>query len=197
MVMGVSDSLPRGNRGRIRPDARGRRVRGSRLRRIDLEGLEPRTLLATIPAAAATAPPVNLSSLMGNAGGLTTSENSTTVAIDPTNPSKIVAAWVDNDPSLGITGPPYAVQSVLEVVYTINGGQTWSVLFSEPGTRPGPNPILLDSPVAVARSFCRSSTSQETRQLHKPSPHRKRAVMLLIEFSTSGYRPMISRSIRR
>jgi subtilisin-like proprotein convertase family protein len=81
---------------------------------------------------------------MGNAGGLTTSENSTTVAIDPTNPSKIMAFWVDNDPSLGITGPPYAVQSVLEGVYSINGGQTWSVLFSEPGTFPGPNPILID-----------------------------------------------------
>src|SRR5271167_1368775 len=64
MVMGVSDSLDRGNRGRFRPDARRKKVRSSRFRRIDLEGLESRTLLATIPAAAATALPANLSSLM-------------------------------------------------------------------------------------------------------------------------------------
>ena len=144
MVMGVSDSLPRGNRGRLRPDARRKKVRSSRFRRIDLEGLESRTLLATIPAAAATALPANLSSLMGNAGGLTTSENSATVEVDPTNPSKIVALWIDNDPSLGITGPPYAVQSILEGVYTINAGQTWTPLFGEPGTGLPVNPILMD-----------------------------------------------------
>jgi len=109
-----------------------------------LEGLESRTLLATIPAAAATALPANLSSLMGNAGGLVTSENSATVEVDPTNPSKIVALWIDNDPSLGITGPPYAVQSILEGVYTINGGQTWTPLFGEPGTGLPVNPIILD-----------------------------------------------------
>jgi len=141
MVMGVSDSLPRGNRGRLRPDARRKKVRSSRFRRIDLEGLEPRTLMATIPAAAATALPANLSSLMGNAGGLTTSENSTTVEIDPTNPSKMVALWIDNDPSLV---PPYLVQSVLEGVYTINAGQTWTPLFGEPGSGLPISPILLD-----------------------------------------------------
>ena len=144
MVMGVSDSLPRGNRGRLRPDARRKKFRSSRFRQVDLEGLESRTLLATIPAAAATALPANLSSLMGNAGGLTTSENSATVEIDPTNPSKIVALWIDNDPSLGITGPPYAVQSILEGVYTINAGQTWTPLFGEPGTGLRVNPILID-----------------------------------------------------
>ncbi len=144
MVMGVSDSLHRGNRGRLRPDARRKKLRSSRFRQIDLEGLESRTLLATIPAAAATALPANLSSLMGNAGGLTTSENSATVEIDPTNPSKIVALWIDNDPSLGITGPPYAVQAILEGVYTINAGQTWTPLFGEPGTGLPVNPILLD-----------------------------------------------------
>ena len=92
MVMGVSDSLPRGNRGRLRPDARRRKVRRSRLARIGLEGLEPRTLLATIPAAAATAPPQNLSNLTPTLGGLVREENSTTVEIDPVNPSKMVSA---------------------------------------------------------------------------------------------------------
>ena len=144
MVMGVSDSLPRGNRGRLGPDARRKRIRSSRFRRIDLEGLESRTLLATIPAAAATGLPQNLSSLMGNAGGLTPSENSTTVEVDPTDPSKIVALWIDNNPTLGVTGPPYAVQSVLEGAYTINGGQTWTPMFGEPGSGLPVSPILLD-----------------------------------------------------
>ena len=141
MVMGVSDSLPRGNRGRLRPAAQRRKVRRSRLRRMGLEGLEPRTLLATIPAAAATGAPVNLSSLMGNAGGLTTSENSTTVEVNPTNPSKIVAVWIDNDPSME---PPYDLQTILEGAYTINAGQTWTPLFGEPGSGLPVNPILAD-----------------------------------------------------
>jgi hypothetical protein len=59
-----------------------------------MEGLENRTLLATIPAAAATAGPQNISALMGNLGGLTgataASESSAQVAVDPTDPSKLV-----------------------------------------------------------------------------------------------------------
>jgi subtilisin-like proprotein convertase family protein len=141
MGMGVSDSLPRGNRGRVRPDARSRNVRRSRLRRMGLEGLETRTLLATIPAAAATGLPQNLSSLMPTLGGLSASQNSTTVQIDPTNPSKMVALWIDSDPALD---PPYLVDSVLEGVYTINAGQTWTPLFGEPGSGLPVAPILLD-----------------------------------------------------
>src|SRR5438874_2044300 len=101
MVMrtGASDSQGRGQRGRIRPDARPKKARQTRHRRTELEGLESRTLLATIPAATATGGPQNISSLFGNAGGLTTSESSVQVAVDPHNPQKLVAAWVDNDPA--------------------------------------------------------------------------------------------------
>src|SRR5215470_8098508 len=64
MVMrtGASSVHGRGHHGRIRPDAWSKRARKRRLRRIELEGLESRTLLATIPAAAATGNPVGLTS---------------------------------------------------------------------------------------------------------------------------------------
>ncbi len=68
MRTGSSDILSRGHRGRIRLDARLKKARKSRTYRIDLEGLESRTLLATIPAAAvvAGASPINLSALQDN-----------------------------------------------------------------------------------------------------------------------------------
>ena len=51
MRTGTSDILSQGHSGRLRLDARLRRARKSQNYRIDLEGLESRTLLATIPAA--------------------------------------------------------------------------------------------------------------------------------------------------
>ena len=104
MGTGASGNSLGGRRGRIRAKARHQEVRRMRVRRVELEGLEARTLLATIPAAAATAGPQNISSLFGNAGGLTTNESSPVVAVDPQNPQKLAAFWVDNDPALlGIT----------------------------------------------------------------------------------------------
>ena len=54
MRTGTSDILSQGHSGRLRLDARLRRARKPRNYRIDLEGLESRTLLATIPAATPT-----------------------------------------------------------------------------------------------------------------------------------------------
>ena len=53
MRTGSSDIQFQGHRGRIRPDARPRKARKSRYCFMDLEGLESRTLLATIPVATA------------------------------------------------------------------------------------------------------------------------------------------------
>ena len=61
MRTGSSDILSRGHRGRNRLDARLKNSRKSRLLWMDLEGLESRTLLATIPAATATGAPIDLS----------------------------------------------------------------------------------------------------------------------------------------
>ncbi len=67
MRTGTSDILSRGHSSRLRLDARLKRARKSRSYRIDLEGLESRTLLATIPAASVVAgtSPISLSSLRG------------------------------------------------------------------------------------------------------------------------------------
>ena len=101
MRTGTSDILSQGHSGRLRLNARLRRARKSRNYRIDLEGLESRTLLATIPAATpTTAAPTDISSLMGNVGGVNASESSSTVAVDPLDPSKLVAVWIDNDPTM-------------------------------------------------------------------------------------------------
>ena len=101
MRTGTSDILSQGHSGRLRLNARLRRARKSQNYRIDLEGLESRTLLATIPAATpTTAAPTDISSLMGNVGGVNASESSSVVAVDPLDPSKLVAVWIDNDPTM-------------------------------------------------------------------------------------------------
>ena len=53
MRMGAWDNQLQGHRGRIQPKVRLKEARKARARRVELEGLENRTLLATIPAATA------------------------------------------------------------------------------------------------------------------------------------------------
>ena len=90
MRTGTSDILSQGHSGRLRLDARLRRARKSQNYRIDLEGLESRTLLATIPAATpTTAAPTEISSLMGNVGGVNASESS---SVSGSRPARSVKA---------------------------------------------------------------------------------------------------------
>src|ERR1700678_1841210 len=101
MRTGTSDILSQGHSGRLRLNARLKRARKSQNFRIDLEGLESRTLLATIPGATpTTVAPNEISSLMGNVGGVNASESSSTVAVDPLDPAKLGAVWIDNDPKM-------------------------------------------------------------------------------------------------
>ena len=93
MRTGASDVPSRGFRGPRCPVAHLKQTRKTRLRRAFLESdfLEPRRLLATIPAATATGAPVNLSGLSsvttnGNA-------NSPAVVIDPYDSQKLFAVW--------------------------------------------------------------------------------------------------------
>ena len=81
-----------------------------------------RTLLATIPAVApTTSAPVNLST--SGQWCLNAQEDSPIVAVDPLNPQKIVAVWVNNDtPDIPTPGP----QVFVEGEYSVNGGQTWA-----------------------------------------------------------------------
>src|SRR3954454_1221566 len=121
MVMrtGSSDVPSRGHRGWIRPDARLSKTRKARLRRVFMEAefLEPRTLLATIPAATA----VGALQTIGVGTSDVANVSSPVISIDPVNPLKMAAVWVDNDPKLPAPGPFVIVQGA----YTTNGGQSW------------------------------------------------------------------------
>src|SRR5262249_21314748 len=92
-------------------------------RRLDLEGLESRTLLATIPAAAATGAPVHLTSFSDT----TTSGNaiSPTVVVDPHDSQKLLAVWgVD----LSTLNPVPHTTAVIQGAYSNDGGASWSGL---------------------------------------------------------------------
>ena len=104
MGTGASDNSLRGPRDRNRPKSRLRRTRKARAQRVELEGLETRTLLATIPAAtyasaigavagspgAAGQLANNISSAFGNVGGTNASQSNAVVAVDPLDPTKLV-----------------------------------------------------------------------------------------------------------
>ena len=142
MRMGAWDSQLRGHRGRIQPKARLREARRARVRWAELESLEQRTLLATIPAATAVGGPQNISSLFENLGG---NETSSLVAVDPTDPTKLVSVWVNDDP-VELAATDNLVQGILEAAYSINSGQSWIPLLGEPTNGLGipVNPELLD-----------------------------------------------------
>jgi subtilisin-like proprotein convertase family protein len=95
-------------------------TRKSQLRRIALENLEPRTLLSVLPPA--THDPVAPNPVVITATGSNISNQSTpTVAVDPTNPNHLAAAWVRFDPRLAP-----APQVIVEVAVSSNGGASWT-----------------------------------------------------------------------
>ena len=146
MGTGASGDSLRGPRDRNRPKSR-LRGRQSRPRPLRLEGLEERMLLLTIPAASPTGDPINLSAMMGNIGGATQSSiSSTQVVVDPHDPSKLVAVWMVNDPVMAAITSPATIVTAVEAAYTIDGGQKWNALFSEPTNTAGlpTAPRLLD-----------------------------------------------------
>ena len=107
------------HRGRNRLETRLARARKPQLYKIDLEGLESRTLLATIPAATATGAPINLSNLpIGDAGFEYAA--SPVVALNPYNSQHVIAAWVDDIPAFGI--------SFVDGAYSVDGGASWTSL---------------------------------------------------------------------
>ena len=88
MRTGASDVPSRGLRGQVRPDARLKKTRKTRLRRNVLEtSLEPRTLLATIPT------PAVISRVdVSNPFGITddnSNESTPSIAVDP----RTAAIW--------------------------------------------------------------------------------------------------------
>jgi subtilisin-like proprotein convertase family protein len=132
-----SDTYAHGHRGQ-RLNGRLKKTRKSRDFRFDLEGLELRTLLATLPAATlTTSSPANLSQNVLT--GPNAKEGSALVAIDPLDPQKMVTVWVNND-TIDIPFPPFT-QVYVDAKFSLNGGQTWSTF--SPG-QPSPEVILGD-----------------------------------------------------
>ncbi len=130
MRTGSSDTLFQGHRGRTRRDARLKSGRKSRFRRLDLEGLENRLLLATAPAAVDTTVngsalgPISLTNLT-----LATEQgdaNSPTVAVDPYDSQKVFAVWgLDGSQIVPAVTAPTAV---VEGAYSDDGGADWTSL---------------------------------------------------------------------
>ena len=158
MRTGTSENLSQGHSGRLRLNARLRRARKPQNCLIGLEGLESRTLLATIPAATpTTATPTNISSLMGNAGGVNASQNSSVVAVDPLDPSKLVAVWIDNDPTM-FADTDNEIASVVEAAYSTDGGAQWNALLAEPINGFGiPGDPIVYNPATRVHDFTDSS----------------------------------------
>ena len=92
--------------------------RNSKLRRLALEGLEYRMLLSTLPTPTVVSGSQSFISYNGVRHG---SQTSQTIAVDPQDPSKMVAAWVLNRPD-SAPGPTVFVQAAA----SDDGGQTWS-----------------------------------------------------------------------
>jgi subtilisin-like proprotein convertase family protein len=124
------------NRGRSRLNTALKKVRSSRHRPIGVEGLESRTLLATIPAAVATGPAINLSNL--NNVGFEYGD-SPVVAVNPYSPKELVAVWVVDVPALAV--------SFVEGGFSTDGGATWTSL-----------PVNADHPDGISEGIDASAT---------------------------------------
>src|SRR4051794_5439206 len=108
----------KGTRGRTLRGTRRGFARNSMLRQIALEALEPRTLMAALPAPTVlTSVPIDISPASTTRGD----QSSPTIAIDQLHPNKLAAIWVRNDPSLapGRTVFP-------EMAYSIDAGLSWT-----------------------------------------------------------------------
>ena len=121
MGTGASGGSLRGSRGGNGRGAGAAKARRFRLQRIELEGLEARTLLSTLPAASTNGAIQNLTNL----GRVTTGGNavSPTVAIDPNNPNDMVSVWALDISTLS---PVPHTTTVLEGKFSTDGGNTWT-----------------------------------------------------------------------
>lgn len=90
-----------------------------------MEPLEQRSLLSNLPTLS-TNPALNTIVQPGETG--TTNQVNPSVAIDPSNPQKMVAVWTRDASGVlsGVNGS--AITAFTEGAYTTNGGLTWSPL---------------------------------------------------------------------
>jgi hypothetical protein len=106
-------------------------ARNATLRRLSLDVLETRTLMAVLPAPIFNTTPVNnTNSFNGTyqtdvASSVTRggegNYSSPSIAVDPSNPQKLVSAWTRTDPKLA---PGRTV--FVEFAVSTDGGKTWT-----------------------------------------------------------------------
>ena len=165
MRTGLSDIQFHGHRGRIRPDARSRKPGSRGYCFVDLEGLESRTLLATIPGPVPATvdgtveTPMNLTSYTQATASQGGWYNSPTVAINPYDSQEVVAVWGLDIHQLV---PTPLTTAVVTGQYSLNGGATWQNL---PGTDGGDNLFgVLPDPASIPRlrhsSLCSGDRAQ-------------------------------------
>src|SRR4051794_6785126 len=98
-------------------------TRKSQLRRVALEGLEARTLMAVLPPAIHD-PNVPNPVIVSPTGG---NQSTAAVAVNPANPQRVATAWVRTAPNVnGPTGPPPLIE--VEAAVSPNGGASWTRL---------------------------------------------------------------------
>jgi subtilisin-like proprotein convertase family protein len=130
MSSAPSQSPNSGPAGRLAGDRRTRRGAAPRRRQRQhaLEQLEPRTLLATIPAAITAAQP----NLSGGVNRESSNESSPSIAVSQANPLLLSAVWTRHDPgNLGFT-PTVAIQTTVQGAFSNNGGQSWGAFTASP-----------------------------------------------------------------
>ncbi|MDG3008110.1 Ig-like domain-containing protein [Paludisphaera mucosa] len=138
MRTGASDVPPRGLRSRLRLDARLQKARKAHLRHGVLEFLEPRTLMAVLPAPQVAGDVAGISTTGGNV-------SSPLVVVDRYDPNHLASIWVRNDPSLA----PGNV-TLVQGAFSSDGGLSWTnfatlgtsiatPLQVDAGIAPGPN----------------------------------------------------------
>jgi hypothetical protein len=90
---------------------------------VALEALEPRQLLAALPAPAVLGAPLDISTAIGASTG---HEYAPQVAYNPVNPSNMASVWVRNDANLGDT--PIQVMGAVSQ----DGGASWTSFNATP-----------------------------------------------------------------
>ena len=131
MRTGSSDNLFQGHRSRNRLATRLKSSRRSRYCLMDLEGLESRTLLATIPAVAPATidnsplTPMNLTSFTNATSGGDGNATSPVVAINPYDSQEVVAVWEED---ISNETPVPLTTSIMRGAFSLNGGSTWTAL---------------------------------------------------------------------
>jgi hypothetical protein len=133
-----SEGDSQNSRNRKRSHARTSPAQKSTLRRLALDRLEDRTLLATGALASTLPEPITQAqSEVGDGFGVTgnaANSSSPSVAIDPLNPLKMVSVWTTLDTSdtkidSGNNGGQ--VTTYVQGAFSTDGGTTWNPMPSE------------------------------------------------------------------